>query len=247
MVLLSIETKVGNLFNSECQTLVNTVNCEGVMGAGIALEFKFRHSYMFDRYVQLCNAGQIDIGKLWLYKPRSPYDLIDDRWVLNFPTKRQWRLPSKREYLETGLEKFVNTYKERGIQSIAFPLLGAANGRFDEDESEKIMRRYLTECEIPVEIYKFDPDDHDELYNQLREWLIDLHPQNRSQVPNSVINAVREHDDIKLVSHLTRVKGVGSRSVQNLMKNYTTHLEQRRLDDAHTESTKSQGAFALTY
>ena len=119
----------GNIFNTKAQTIVNTVNCVGVMGKGIALVFKLRYPLMFDIYKGFCKSKQIGIGKLWLYKgePEEP-------WVLNFPTKFHWKYPSKLEYIELGLEKFVTTYKEKGITSIAFPMLGTNNGGLSKDE-----------------------------------------------------------------------------------------------------------------
>ncbi|WP_316795331.1 macro domain-containing protein [Pedobacter agri] len=138
--------EAGNIFDSRAQTLVNTVNCVGVMGKGLALEFKKKYPEMFATYEQLCSEKLLDIGKLWLYK--GPH-----RWVLNFPTKYDWRMPTKERYLELGLEKFMSSYEERGIQSIAFPLLGARNGGLSPDLSLKIMERYLIECKIPVSIY----------------------------------------------------------------------------------------------
>lgn len=114
--------KTGNIFASQSQTLVNTVNCDGVMGAGIALEFKLRLPEMFDRYAEHCRARRINIGSLWLYKP--PAESREQRWALNFPTKRHWKYPSKVEYLEAGLEKFLESYQQKGIQSIAFPCWG---------------------------------------------------------------------------------------------------------------------------
>lgn len=136
----------GDLFTSEAQTLVNTVNCVGVMGKGIALEFKKRYPDMFQKYKEICDAGLLDIGKLQLYK-------TPDKWILNFPTKTHWRYHSKEWYLEKGLQKFLDTYKMKGITSIAFPLLGASNGRIDPKVSLNIMKRYLEQCDIPVYIY----------------------------------------------------------------------------------------------
>ena len=130
----------GNLFSSKCQTLVNTVNCVGVMGAGIALEFKLRYPEMFVRYVEHCRNKQIDIGKLWLYKPPQ----ADKQWVLNFPTKRDWKHPSKIEYLQKGLQRFVETYEQRGIQSIAFPILGSQNGKIQNRNQSRSWRVICT-------------------------------------------------------------------------------------------------------
>lgn len=140
------------------------------MGAGIDLEFKFRLPEMFDRYAEHCRAGRINIGSLWLYKP--PAESREQRWALNFPTKRHWKYPSKVEYLEAGLEKFLETYQQKGIQSIAFPLLGATNGRLAEEVSLEVMQRYLSQCDIPVEIYRYDPTATDDLYEDFRRrWL----------------------------------------------------------------------------
>ena len=136
------------MFKSSAQTLVNTINCVGAMGKGIALEFKKRYPAMYDRYRQLCKNGLIQTGKLWLYKAD------DGKWILNFPTKRHWRNPSKVEYIEQGLDKFVKTYKEKGIISIAFPMLGCSNGGLDKNEILPIMQIYLEQCDgLEVEIY----------------------------------------------------------------------------------------------
>ena len=133
---MSIVFSKGNIFNSKAQTIVNTVNCVGVMGKGIALVFKLRYPLMFDLYKEHCWNKRIAIGKLWIYKGES-----DAPWVLNFPTKFHWKYLSKKEYLEKGLEKFCETYKEQGITSIAFPLLGAHNGGLDKNEVLDIMKR----------------------------------------------------------------------------------------------------------
>lgn len=136
----------GSVFTSGCQTIVNTVNCVGAMGKGIALEYKHRYPNMYSKYKILCEQGLIDIGKLWLYKS-------DVKWVLNFPTKIDWRNPSKIEYLELGLQKFLETYKQKGITSIAWVLLGASNGGIDPEISLNIMSKYLSQCDIPIQIY----------------------------------------------------------------------------------------------
>lgn len=138
--------KEGNIFESKAQTLVNTVNCVGVMGKGLALEFKNKYPDMFIAYEQICKQGLLNIGKLWIYK-------TENRWILNFPTKYDWRKPTQEYYLELGLEKFIETYQQRGITSIAFPLLGASNGGLSPEISLAIMKKHLEKCEIPVTIY----------------------------------------------------------------------------------------------
>ncbi len=134
------------LFDSPAQTLVNTVNTVGVMGKGIAAEFKRRYPEMFTRYKRFCETGQLDIGKLYLY--RTP-----NKWVLNFPTKKHWRNPSKLEYIELGLEKFVDTYSQMGITSVSFPQLGCGNGGLDWNVVRPVMERYLQQMPIPVYVH----------------------------------------------------------------------------------------------
>ena len=138
-----IEFKSGNIFTTECQTIVNTVNCVGVMGAGIAYEFRLRFPEMFSKYKSFCDEGKLKIGSLWMYK--LPNDEVASyRNILNFPTKKHWKFPSKEEYLEKGLQKFVSSYNEKDIRSVAFPLLGASHGGLSEETSIAIMKRYLS-------------------------------------------------------------------------------------------------------
>lgn len=146
MTLTIIKNK--NIFDSQCQTIVNTVNCVGVMGKGLALEMKKRYPNMFDKYKDYCDKGLIDIGKLWLYKHS------DDKWILNFPTKKHWKNGSEYEYIEEGMKKFVETYKEKGITTIAFPMLGCNNGGLEKDVVIQIMTKYLIKCDnLIIEIY----------------------------------------------------------------------------------------------
>lgn len=137
----------GDIFQSPAQVLVNTVNTVGVMGKGIALEFKKLFPEMFAEYRSLCESGQFQVGNLWLYK--SP-----NKWILNFPTKRHWRQPSQVEYIEIGLEKFVNSYAQMGIHSIAFPPLGCGNGQLDfAKQVQPVMEKYLRNLPIETFIY----------------------------------------------------------------------------------------------
>ena len=207
--------KRGNIFTTKAQTIVNTINCVGVMGAGIAYEFRLRHKEMFVRYVELCEKKQIDIGKLWIYKN-------EDKKILNFPTKYDWRYPSKEEYLHKGLEKFVDTYKQRGIESIAFPLLGAQKGGLSEKKSMEIMHHYLSKCDIDVEIWHFDPIAKDDLFEKFVAILqeSDLeYLKKESGVGLSILNKIIKAVDLEHInsmSSLLQVKGVGDKTVEKL-------------------------------
>ena len=136
-----------DLFESPARVLVNTVNTVGVMGKGIAKEFKQVYPEMFSQYQRICEKGSFDIGTLWLYKTTN-------KWILNFPTKRHWRQPSQPEYVEAGLRKFVETYHIFGITSISFPQLGCGNGELDWDvQVEPLMEQYLRKLPITVFIH----------------------------------------------------------------------------------------------
>lgn len=137
---------VGDLFSSPAQVLVNTVNTVGVMGKGLAYTFKRVYPEMFEEYKRHCDNKSLAIGKLHLYKtPR--------KWVLNFPTKKHWRAKSKIEYIEAGLQKFVDTYESREIKSVSFPMLGCENGGLEWNEVRTVMERYLKNISEEVEIY----------------------------------------------------------------------------------------------
>lgn len=230
--LVSIQT--GNIFTSQCQTLVNTVNCDGVMGTGIALEFKLRLPDMFEQYVEHCKRNRIAIGKLWLYKP--PPDSREQHWVLNFPTKLHWKYPSKIEYLEAGLEKFVATYQARGIQSIAFPVLGSANGGIPEEESLALMQKCLAQCDIPVEIYRYDLEATDDLYDEFKSKILDC-GDDRSiasatglQVHRVAMirNTLENGNAVNSLSQLASVKGIGSKTLEKCFRFVMEPGEQPR-------------------
>ena len=140
-----------SLLTSQAQTVVNTVNTVGVMGKGIASEFKARYPDMFKAYRKLCKEGQFEIGQLWLWKAA-------DQWVLNFPTKKHWRHPSKLSYLDAGLKKLVDQYEMRGIREIAFPRLGCGHGGLDWADVRPLMDQYLSQLPIPVYIHDYEVD-----------------------------------------------------------------------------------------
>ncbi|MFT4037388.1 MAG: macro domain-containing protein [Thermomicrobiales bacterium] len=157
----------GNLFTSTAQTLVNTVNTAGVMGKGIAKEFKTYFPGMVPEYVQRCKDGSFAHGQLLLY--RTPH-----KWVLNFPTKRHWRNPSRLEDIEAGLATFVRTYAEQGISSIVFPQLGCGNGGLDwEGQVRPLMERYLGDLFLDVQIIIPGRGAADDVPDeqQIKEWL----------------------------------------------------------------------------
>jgi O-acetyl-ADP-ribose deacetylase (regulator of RNase III)/uncharacterized protein YwgA len=139
--------KIGNLFESTAHTLVNTVNCVGVMGKGIAFEFKKRYPAMFKDYANRCKAGLVKLGEPYYFS-----DLLGIS-IINFPTKKHWRSVSRLQDIEDGLQYFVDHYQEWGIQSVAFPPLGCGNGGLDWEQVGPLMYSYLSSLPISIEIY----------------------------------------------------------------------------------------------
>ena len=212
---MSIKVIKGNIFTTKCNVIVNTVNTVGVMGAGIALECRLRYPEMYNRYVNLCENKKLDIGILWLYKST-------DKWLLNFPTKKHWKYPSKIEYLESGLDKFINTYESKGIESIAFPMLGADKGGISISNSLNIMEAKLQGLPIDIEIYKYDPTAKDDLYDTTKSWVL-----SRSIDEISDLTKLRKDSALKLVeamkldeivqlNQLAKVNGIGIKALEKI-------------------------------
>jgi len=139
--------KRGDLLGSNMQTLINTVNTVGVMGKGIALSFKTQYPEMFTDYLNKCKQGIVKIGQPYLYK------VSKNRWIINFPTKQDWKNPSKLEYIEDGLKYLANHLQEWGITSLAIPPLGCGNGQLDWNDIQPLIDKYLGNSQIPIEIY----------------------------------------------------------------------------------------------
>lgn len=206
----------GNIFNTKAQTIVNTINCVGVMGKGIALVYKLRYPKMFDVYQEYCSSKYIAIGKLWLYKGDK-----SEPWVLNFPTKYHWKYPSKMEYIEQGLQKFIETYKGKGIESIAFPLLGAHNGGLDKDDVYNMMEKYLSRCDIPVEIYEYDPSVADDLFELFKsKWndipLLELKERTKIRTSKQIetITYAVNSENVKSMIALIEYPGIGIKTME---------------------------------
>lgn len=143
----NITVRVGDLFTSKAQTLVNTVNCVGVMGKGIALEFKKRFPVMFKDYAARCEAGEVRLGQPYLYKQNS------GPWILNFPTKDHWREVSRITDIIAGFDYLEAHYQTWCIQSLAVPPLGCGNGQLDWDVVGPTLHGRLSRLDIPVEMY----------------------------------------------------------------------------------------------
>lgn len=224
---MSLRELKGNIFTSKAQVIVNTVNCVGVMGAGLALECRLRYPDMFERYVKICDEGLLEPGKLWLYKDNTP-------WILNFPTKKHWRYPSKESYLRDGLQKFCDTYKSREIESIAFPLLGADKGGLDKSVSRSILIEYLSDLDIDIEIYEYDSRVSDSLYLELEEWFLSTELVDISMLTGIKMNyllLIKEAMSSNMVfqiGQISSIRGIGISTVEKLISYKLNVNEQRQ-------------------
>jgi len=147
-----IHFKTGNLLDSEAEALVNTVNTAGVMGKGIALQFKNMFPNNFKLYSNACKNNEVKVGKLLVTKDTNL--LVGKKIIVNFPTKTSWRLPSEYKYIEDGLAELVKVIKEQNIKSIAIPPLGSGNGGLDWNKVKQILKKYLSEIDCNIFIYE---------------------------------------------------------------------------------------------
>jgi uncharacterized protein YwgA/O-acetyl-ADP-ribose deacetylase (regulator of RNase III) len=152
-----IKVLIGNLFESKAQTWINTVNCVGVMGKGVALEFKNRFLDMYEDYVSRCMRGEVKLGRPYLFKRLVP------PWILNFPTKDHWRSVANLKNIIEGLEYLLKHYKEWGIQSLAVPPLGCGQGQLEWRIVGPTLYRLLCKMDIPIELYAPYGTPHEEL------------------------------------------------------------------------------------
>ncbi|MCR8560314.1 macro domain-containing protein [Mucilaginibacter sp. BJC16-A38] len=142
----------GNLLESGAEALVNTVNTVGVMGKGIALQFKHAFPFNYKKYREACKKGELVTGKLLVVKDSSL--LTGEKTIINFPTKRDWRNPAKNEYIASGLIELLSYLKQSKLNSIALPALGCGNGGLDWQVIKPMLTGILSELTIEIIVYE---------------------------------------------------------------------------------------------
>jgi O-acetyl-ADP-ribose deacetylase (regulator of RNase III) len=150
-----IESARGNLLTAEAQALVNAVNCVGIMGKGIALQFKQAFPANYKAYTAACAAGTVVPGSMLIHDKGKH---IHPRWIVNFPTKRHWRDKSRVEDIASGLSALIPDVQRLGIRSIALPALGCGLGGLDW----AVVRPMIEEAfsALPdVRVLLFEPSD----------------------------------------------------------------------------------------
>lgn len=146
-----ITFKKGNLLEDPAEALVNTVNTVGVMGKGMALQFKQAFPDVYKQYEKDCKADKVHIGKMHVV---SVEGIVNPKYIINFPTKKHWRNPSQLQYIESGLEDLIYSLHKLNIHSVAIPPLGCGNGGLDWlIVREKIISAFEDQ-QIHVSIYE---------------------------------------------------------------------------------------------
>lgn len=143
----------GNILDSEAQALVNTVNTVGVMGKGIALQFKKAYPNNFKSYSLACKNKEVEVGKMFVTIDSNLHS--GEKIIINFPTKKNWRNPSEYSYVSDGLDDLLNVIKQYNITSIAIPPLGAGNGGLKWTKVKMLIEEKLKHLDI--DIFVFEP------------------------------------------------------------------------------------------
>lgn len=209
------------------QTVVNTINCMGVMGKGLALEFKIRYPKMHEDYIKRWKEGLLNIGEPYLFK-------ADNRWILNFPTKNHWRYPSKLEFIDSGLKYFTDNYKKWNIESIAFPRLGCTSGGLKWEQVKPVMEKHLINLKaIDIYIYLDQETSEEEmkilhLLNNLDKSKIKQTLKLSDKQVSSLKKYIEKHGDLKRLRDLLEIKGIGTVTYQKA-------LSKRDILDAQQE------------
>jgi len=140
----------GNLLTANVDALVNTVNAVGVMGKGIALQFKNAYPANFKAYERACKAEEVQLGDMFVFDTGA---LTGPQWIINFPTKGHWRSNSRLSDVESGLDSLRSTIEELRIRTIAVPPLGCGNGGLDWSEVRPLIEKKLDGLDVEVHVY----------------------------------------------------------------------------------------------
>jgi O-acetyl-ADP-ribose deacetylase (regulator of RNase III) len=147
-----IEFTTGDILRDESESIVNTVNCVGVMGRGIALQFKKAYPGNFKAYAAACKREDVKPGRMFVFDTGR---VVPPRYIINFPTKRHWRGKSRIEDIEAGLNDLARVFQERRIRSVALPPLGSGLGGLDWSDVRALIEERLSGLEgVRVRIYE---------------------------------------------------------------------------------------------
>jgi O-acetyl-ADP-ribose deacetylase (regulator of RNase III) len=147
-----VEVTTGDLFTSAAEALINPVNTEGAMGAGLALTFRSRYPAMYQEYLEVCKRHMLEVGTLHWW----PTGATEPRFVVNFPTKKLWKEPSRLEWIDAGLQTLRTQVEARNVESVAIPALGCGLGGLKWDAVRRKIRERLRPL-AGVDIFIYPP------------------------------------------------------------------------------------------
>ena len=208
----------GNIFSSGAEVVVITVNCEGVMGAGIALDAKNRWPEIYDVYSKRCELNGFDVGEImWA-------DSVSKKVAL-FPSKKLWRAPSKLSYISDGLDTLRTDIDQMSITSIALPHLGCSNGGLTWSEVKPLIVEKLSTIDgLLVELWKFEQNFVDQDFQKFREVFLSQNPKDApswvsfSKNTEKFIRQVLIESELTNFVQLAEVRRVGEKTLEKIYK-----------------------------
>ena len=153
---MKLELKHNDLLKQQADAIINTVNCVGIMGKGIALQFKKAFPENYKAYAKACKNNEVKIGKMFVYQTGFLDSNIHSKYIINFPTKEHWRGNSKIEYIEEGLDDLYNVIQNLNIKTLAMPPLGCGNGGLNWSDVKKLIINKLSPIEDLI-LYLYEP------------------------------------------------------------------------------------------
>ncbi|MDE0152354.1 MAG: macro domain-containing protein [Gammaproteobacteria bacterium] len=160
-----IQSKIGDILAEDAEALVNTVNCVGVMGRGIALQFKKAYPQNFKAYADACAREKVRLGQVFVHELNQS---VNPRYIINFPTKNHWRDHSRLEDIEVGLKSLIKEIQERDIRSVAIPPLGSGLGGLEWEKVRVCIEKALSDLH-DLHVVVFEPNEDRDLSDKTRQ------------------------------------------------------------------------------
>lgn len=185
-----IQFVTGNFFDYKADIRINTVNCVGAMGAGVALQFKNKYPEMNKEYIKACNDGTIQIGKPHVWSNNNFFNQDENVIIINFPTKLHWKNPSEYDYVEKGLQWLSNFLINHKGKTITVPALGCGHGGLDWFIVKEMIIKYLSNIDMTILV--FEPESSVAKNDiEIEKKLIENHISRLSTISNNYPNKLK--------------------------------------------------------
>lgn len=214
-----IEIDNESIFDTKCSAMVNTVNCKGVMGKGLALEFRLRYPDMYHEYKMICDNGELKPGDLHVYTKENPI-------IINFASKDHWKYPSKIKWIISGLQNLSKASKLYGLKSIALPQVGVGNGGLSWDLVKPVIYTNLLPInDLIIHIYIYSNNVKDLLFLSFKEWISNIdfdefhsiiHFRRVSLAEFEKLQTDLKHSKINSLIQVSNYQGIGKEALKQL-------------------------------